>query len=225
MARRTVSGVVRRIGGVRWALLVAVALALAAMPGSARADDQEDCTSEDNDRRIAGCTGVLATPGLSPDMAALAYAMRALAYSIKGQYDEALGDYDRAIALNPDFAAALNNRAWALYKAGRATAGIADVERSLELQPGSPHALDTRAHIRQSLGKIDEAISDYELAMRFGGERIVKLYQCGLQAFGLYKGEIDGTYSVDVKRALRACVSTQGCDPLPAEEECRKVTS
>ena len=66
---------------------------------------------------------MLATPDLPPDMAALAYSMRALAYSVKGQYDKALPDYDRALAINPNFAAALNNRAWALFKSGRAESG------------------------------------------------------------------------------------------------------
>ena len=211
----------RRFGGVLAVAVVSISIG----GGLARADDAEDCSSEDNDRRIAGCTEVLATPDLPPDMAALAYSMRALAYSVKGQYDKALPDYDRALAINPNFAAALNNRAWALFKAGRAESGKDDVERSLALQPGSPHALDTRAHIRQTLGKVDDAMADYELAMRFGGERIVKLYQCGLQAQGLYKGDVDGIYSSAVKQALKSCVSSRSCDPLPAEEECRRVTS
>ena len=78
--------------------------------------------------------------------------MRALAYSLKGRYDTAIRDYDAAIAMKPDFAVALNNRAWAYFRWGRAATGLPDVERSLRISPTSAHALDTRAHIRQALG-------------------------------------------------------------------------
>ena len=143
----------------------------------------------------------------------------------EGRYELALPDYDAAIKAQPDFAIALNNRAWALYKSGRAEAGLADVERALELSPHSPHALDTRAHIRQAGGESELALADYELAMRFGGEHMVKLYQCGLQAAGLYSGDVDGLYTRALRQALEACVASSACDPLPADEECRKATS
>jgi tetratricopeptide (TPR) repeat protein len=214
-----------RTASARLALLLmalAVPLLLAA-PASAGA--AEDCSSEDNEKRISGCTELLLQEGLDPNTAALAYSLRALAYSIKGQYDQAIPDYDRALALNPNFAVALNNRAWALFKSGRAEAGMNDVERSLVLSPGSPHALDTRAHIKQFTGRPAEAIADYDLAMRIGGEKIVKLYQCGLQSQGMYEGDIDGVLSDAVRAALKKCVMSGTCDPLPPDEECRRVTS
>ena len=202
------------------ALLAPLLLAAPASAGAA-----EDCSSEDNEKRISGCTELLLQEGLDPNTAALAYSLRALAYSIKGQYDQAIPDYDRALALNPNFAVALNNRAWALFKSGRAEAGMNDVERSLVLSPGSPHALDTRAHIKQLTGRPAEAIADYDLAMRIGGEKIVKLYQCGLQSQGMYEGDIDGVLSDAVRAALKKCVMSGTCDPLPPDEECRRVTS
>lgn len=209
-------------------LPVVVAAYLTAWPAPARPasnDSRADCFSDDNWRRITGCTDLLDTPGLRPDEQAMAYAMRALAYSLGSRFSEAIRDYDSAIELNPDFSIALNNRAWALFKSGRAADGIHDVERALGLSPGSPHALDTRAHIRQEMGEVRAALADYELAMRFGGERMIRLYQCGLQAQGLYSGDINGLYSQSLRRGLETCVSTRGCDPLPADEECRKVTS
>ena len=133
-----------------------------------------DCLGADNDRRISGCTVMIETPDLPPEQRSLAHGMRALAYSMKGMFEKSLPDYDRAIALKPDFAAALNNRAWAYFKLGRGTEGSADVERALQLSPASPYALDTRAHIRQSEGDTEGAFDDYELAMRHGGDRLVK---------------------------------------------------
>jgi tetratricopeptide (TPR) repeat protein len=207
------------------ALLLPLVLSTAVVATPSATDSRSDCFSEDNDRRISGCTALLGGGGLAPDEEATLLAMRALAYSLKGEYARALDDYDAAIELNPEFSVALNNRAWALYKSGRAKEALADVERALGLSPASPHAMDTRAHIRQELGEPHLAIGDYERAMRFGGERMIKLYQCGLQAQGLYEGRIDGVYSAALRRGLEVCVAKRGCDPLPADEECRKVTS
>lgn len=201
-------------------LMLALALA-----EPASADANADCTSTDNARRIEGCTALLAQPDLPSGERAKAYALRALAYSVLGQYDRALPDYDEAIRINPDFAVALNNRAWAYYKAGRAQSGVDDVERALQLTPDSPHAYDTRAHIRQVLGLPAAALADYERAIHFGGAEIVKLYQCGLEAAGFYQGEIDGIYTQKFREALKACIAKPGCDPLPPDEECHRLTS
>jgi tetratricopeptide (TPR) repeat protein len=204
-ARRLRTG--RRGGWLLAAMAMAGLLASAGRAGTAE-PGAGDCFSDDNERRISGCSRLIETPGATAGELALAYAMRALAYSLKGRYELALPDYDAAIKAQPDFAIALNNRAWALYKSGRAEAGLADVERALELSPHSPHALDTRAHIRQAGGESELALADYELAMRFGGEHMVKLYQCGLQAAGLYSGDVDGLYTRALREALEACVAS-----------------
>ncbi len=205
------------------ALLGALLLLVPGLP--ARADALTDCMSDDNSRRIEGCTALLNDDGLSNRDRSLAHAMRALAFSLQGQYQQALPDYSRAIELDPGSAIALNNRAWVRFRMKDFTAGLADVERALSLDPSSTHALDTRAHLRHSLGDASGAIADFEQAMRLGGERIVKLYQCGLHAQGLYAGLVHGIYTPDTRTALRACVSRRDCDPLPPDEECRNATS
>lgn len=208
----------------RWAAAV-VGLFAAVPLVAADPLDGHDCFSSDNERRITGCTELIERSGLTGHLLGSAYAMRALAYSLKGLYGTAIRDYDEAVRLVPDFAVALNNRAWAYYKSGRPETGLPDVERSLQLQPTSPHAYDTRAHIRQVSGDAAGALRDYEAAMRFGGERMVQLYQCGLAALGLYNGPIDGAYTPLLWRAMQACVASKSCDPLPPDEECRAVTS
>jgi tetratricopeptide (TPR) repeat protein len=184
-----------------------------------------DCFGEGSSRRIEGCTELLASPGLSTTDRSMAHAMRALGLSLAGRYDEALPDYDQAIELDPTSAIALNNRAWTLFKSGRSEKGMPDVERSLMLAPGNAHAHDTRAHIHQALGRARDALADYHRAMQLGGERIIKLYQCGLAAEGLYKGEMTGLYTSDLRRALEVCVYRTGCDPLPPDEDCRYASS
>lgn len=192
---------------------------------TARASALSDCISDDSPRRIEGCTALIDEGGLSDRDRSLAHAMRALAFSLQGQYHQALPDYSRAIELDSGAAVALNNRAWVRFRMKDFSAGLEDVEQALSIDPASSHALDTRAHIRHSLGDASGALTDYEQAMRFGGERSVKLYQCGLQAQGLYAGLIHGIYMPDMRSALRACVRRRDCDPLPPDEECRNATS
>lgn len=207
--------------------ILALAALLAACAGATHATSNtiSECFSENNERRIAGCSELIENPALDAGTKSLAYAMRALALALTGELNQSLGDYDMAIKLDPGSAMALNNRAWVYYKLDRLSEGLADVERSLNLSPASPHAHDTRAHIRQALGERNAALRDYEQAMRYGGEHLVKLYQCGLEANGVYSGPIDGLYTRDVRKALEVCVSSTSCDPLPADEECRAATS
>lgn len=206
------------------AACVAIGLTLA-VPVSAQGLDNHECYSAYNDRSIMACTELLETPGLSAEAQSAALAMRALSHSLKGAYDRAIQDYDRAIVLMPDFAVALNNRAWAYFKSGRPALGVEDIERSLALDSTSPHSYDTRAHIRQWSGQAAGAMADYERAMFFGGIRMVKLYQCGLAAAGLYKGKPDGQTSSELRQAFLLCVQGTTCDPLPADEECRPASS
>jgi tetratricopeptide (TPR) repeat protein len=208
-----------------WRAVAAAVLIATALPAGATDDPTTDCFSEDLNRRIDGCTQLIERQGQGAADLSLAYSMRALAYSLKGRYATAISDYDAAIALRPNFAVALNNRAWAYFRWGKPTTGLPDVERSLALSPTSPHTLDTRAHIRQALGDPEAALRDYDKAMWFGGARMIKLYQCGLTEARLYKGEIDGTWRPELTKALEKCVLDKGCDPLPADEQCRAATS
>ena len=201
------------------ATIVVVAFA-AGLSTSARADAAADCFGEDNDRRIDGCTALIELRDQSAVDLSHVYAMRGLAYSLKGLYSTAIRDYDAAIDMQPDFAVALNNRAWAYFRWGKAEAGLPDVEKSLQLNPTSPHTLDTRAHIRQALGDAVGAVSDYEMAMRYGGSRIIKLYQCGLKGLSFYSEAIDGTLRPEVTEALKRCANDKACDPLPPGEKC-----
>ena len=205
--------------------IVASIVMLATGPAAADPLQDHECFGKDNMRRITGCTELLQRPGLDPMTRSTAFAMRALALSLIGRYVEAIQDYDRAIEIIPDYAVALNNRAWAKFKLGRIKEAEPDVEASLRLDRTSPHAHDTRAHVRQWQGRAKEALKDYRIAMRLGGPRMVKLYQCGLQANGLYLGPLSGIITESLERALAECVKTTRCDPLPPDEECKAAIS
>ena len=124
---------------------------------------ETDCYNEDVETRIRGCTELLGRGGLPVETRSGAYATRALGYSLKRDYGRAIEDYNQSLALIPNFATALNNRAWAYFRWGKAAEGVTDVEKALELQPDMDAAYDTRAHIRQAHGKPNSAITDYQM--------------------------------------------------------------
>jgi tetratricopeptide (TPR) repeat protein len=201
---------------------------LALAPAAAQTEDNLDnhqCFGEDHAKHIDACSELLDQPGVGPSVRSSAFAMRALGQSLLGKYAEAIADYNAAIQINPSFAVALNNRAWAFFKWGKAAQGLTDVERSLALDSMSPHSYDTRAHIMQQAGNTVAAMADYDRAMFLGGLRMVRLYQCGLAAAGLYNGKPDGQTSPELRSAFLQCVAQLTCDPLPPDEECRAATS
>ena len=210
-----------------WIRLLVVPLLWCALmaPSVARAAAETDCYNDDIETRIRGCTELLGRGGLSTESRAAAFATRALGYSLKRDYGRAIEDYDHSLELIPNFATALNNRAWAFFRWGKGAQGVNDVEKALELQPDMDAAYDTRAHIRQSMGNPDGAVTDYQMSMDFGGERMVLMYQCGLKDQGLYKGPRDGQQNEELRLALKACVLDRTCDPLPADEFCRPASS
>jgi len=187
--------------------------------------ERHDCYSRDMMRRIEGCAALLRLPYLAPEVRAQAYSMRALALSIIGRYNEAIADYDNALQILPNSPATLNNRAWALYRMGRIGDALPDVQKSLRLDGLSQHAYDTRAHVMQAQGRSDNAYRDYRKAMSIGGIPMIRLYQCGLQASGLYSGPMTGIFTTSMDVALRACVKRRDCDPLPPDEECKAALS
>ena len=206
-------------------LCLVLLLSVAVSPAGATPLERSNCYSKDVMRRIEGCTELLNSPFLAPTARAEAFALRALALSLVGRYDEAIADYDQALDIHPDHAVTLNNRAWALFKMGRINEAVPDVEKSIRRDATSPHAFDTRAHLRQALGDPESAYRDYRKAMDLGGANLIRLYQCGLQAHGLYQGPVSGIFSASLDSALKACVKRQDCDPLPPDEECKAAMS
>jgi len=216
----------KELGIMWWFLAIALAIALGNFDaGPALASAQNDCFSQDNARRISGCSEIIDDPSTAARLRSRAYAMRALAYAMTGDYIRSIPDYDAALQINPDFAVAWNNRAWSLFKSGQPLRALPNVERSLGLSPFSAHSYDTRAHIRQVTGHPQKALKDYKMAIRLGGRRLTRLYQCGLQERGLYQGLLDGIDRPSLQSALKTCVASKTCDPLPDDENCRQATS
>ena len=209
-----------------WSVFAAGVIAASCLAASvARADVMNDCYSGEYHRQITGCTAIIDDITVGAIEKSNAYSTRALAHSMRSLYGDAIKDYDNALILTPNAPIALNNRAWAYFRWGKAAMGTNDIEQSIRLSPLSGASFDTRAHIRQALGNPEGAMADYDQAMRYGGQRMIKMYQCGLTQHGLYKGPQDGVPNADLRSALRTCAMSTTCDPLPADEECRNATS
>jgi tetratricopeptide (TPR) repeat protein len=201
--------------------LAAIALLLwIAVPIQARSEDIVSCFGDGPMRqRIEACTAIIQDPNATDLDRVEAYGARGWYYSSLKRYQDGIDDLNRALAINPDSSFALNNRAWALYRWKNTIEGWSDVERALNLDPGNFAAWDTRAHLWQLKGEHGSAFKDYETAIGLGGSLFVRLYQCGLRERGLFKGEIDGIYSVETRTALKTCASSKSCDPLPDDSE------
>jgi tetratricopeptide (TPR) repeat protein len=196
--------------------------------GHARADAYANCLYGTLGQRIASCSTVIDDPATTALDLERALEIRSTDLAIAKRYGEAMRDLDRSLQLNPQSATALNGRAWTLYRWKNTADGMNDVNASLRISGGYAAAWDTRAHLYQLLGQFDKAFTEYEAAIGFGGEKFIRMYQCGLKERGLYKGPADGIYSAAARAALRTCANSATCDPLPKneyEEECENLSS
>ncbi|MEZ5855564.1 MAG: tetratricopeptide repeat protein [Hyphomicrobiaceae bacterium] len=119
--------------------------------------------------RMWACSRLIDDPGLLESIKAQVYASRSALNNELRSFEMAVSDATMAISVYPNSNWALNNRAWALFKLGRASEGLADVEKALKLAPANFHAHDTLAHIHQAMGKSIEAAKAYIAAAENGG--------------------------------------------------------
>ena len=104
----------------------------------ARAADQawEDCGQiGDEDRKIAGCSTVLARGAAESETNRVnAYVNRGYAYS-RRDYDRAIKDYDEATRLDPKAVRAYNARGRAYFMKGDYDRAIKDLDEAIRLNP------------------------------------------------------------------------------------------
>jgi hypothetical protein len=76
-----------------------------------------------------------------------------------------LASFDRAIALNPNYAEAHNNRGHQLRALGRLDEALASYDRAVAQKPEYAGALNNRGIVLGSLGRFDEALASYDRAI------------------------------------------------------------
>jgi tetratricopeptide (TPR) repeat protein len=94
------------------------------------------------------------------------YYGRGTALLLKGELTRALADFDAAIALQPEFAEALVNRAGALIRLGRFDAAMPDVDTAIRLRPDIAEAFAQRGSLYERRGEYESARADYEAAVK-----------------------------------------------------------
>jgi tetratricopeptide (TPR) repeat protein len=84
----------------------------------------------------------------------------------QNRLEEALLQYDKALALNPDFAQAHNNRGRVLRDLGRPKASLDSCNRAVALNPSFAEAYNNRANALIDLKRPEEALRSYDHALR-----------------------------------------------------------
>ncbi len=168
--------------------LIGLACVLAALPAWAQSGDQQDkaaqkkaeaakqaelraqnwaqCTSDDPNLRIKGCSGVIEMGTDSMTSLGVAYNNRGIAYNSKGDYDMAIADYTKVMAFDPNQPGAFINRAWAYHLKGDDAQALPDANKAVALAPRNAGIVETRAEIYEKMGQRDQAIADYRAALR-----------------------------------------------------------
>ena len=82
-----------------------------------------------------------------------------------GEYADAVAEYTQAIALDPKYAVAYNNRGAAYDDLGKYAEAIADCTQAITLDSKYAGAYNNRGNAYAKLGKYAEAIADYSQAI------------------------------------------------------------
>lgn len=109
--------------------------------------------------------------------------LRGEALGRMGKFAESIADYDRALAVQPDWPIALNNRAYncALARVAIPQA-MEDVEKALRMEQWNPAYVDTRGYLHYLLGNHKRALADFNsildqpLAARFEEQGLGEIY-------------------------------------------------
>jgi lipoprotein NlpI len=153
---------------VRTPAILALVLSCAtALPASAQQAAWRDCEqTEDRDKRIAGCTRVLANRNETRENRVLAYNNRGNAHSAKGDQAMAIADYGEALKLDARFAWGYSNRGRAHLFSGDAARARADFQQLRKLDPTSLYAalwLDIAERRSGQPGTLEKASAKLDL--------------------------------------------------------------
>jgi len=85
-----------------------------------------------------------------------------------GNHKQAIGDFDRAIAINPTYANAYNNRGIAYGGLGNYKQAIGDFDRAIAINPTRADAYNNRGAAYDKLGNHNQAIEDLKIASKLG---------------------------------------------------------
>lgn len=119
------------------------------------------------DQAIDLLTQALNSGRLSKSNRVQAHFFRGAAYQGKNLFDRALADYKEAVALNPDYAPAYNNRGIIFLYTSKNNQALADFDKAIALNPDKASAYNNRGLVKTSQGKdhFAGALADYNQAI------------------------------------------------------------
>src|SRR5476649_2042867 len=83
----------------------------------------------------------------------------------KREFDGALADFNRALALDPDYAEALNGRGFVKHATGDIAGALADYDLAIAADPRHLMAYNNRGNIKRDQGDFAGAIADFDHAL------------------------------------------------------------
>lgn len=164
----------------------------------------------DEPARAAGLLeAVASTSGADAAPRAAVFAQAAQAWLIAGDAMRAVGATTAALALTPDDAELLLDRAAALGVAGRYGESLGDLDRALALDPGRAEALVLRAAALRHLDRLDPARRDIERALALAPEHVEALLERGI--LRQLAGDTEGA-RMDWERAIELAPTSVAAD-------------
>jgi tetratricopeptide (TPR) repeat protein len=88
-----------------------------------------------------------------------------LEFEQQGHFEKALANYDKALALDPGFIEALNNRGVVLEAMNRLEEALASYDRVLALSPDLATVIRNRGNVLNALNLTGEALANYDRAL------------------------------------------------------------
>ena len=197
--RGTASAQTRRRGWRPWLVagLLAIPVCLAARAPVQGAITNTHCT--------AAPTAMPAPPA-SPVTAA-AYLAQGDADFDRGDCARAIATYSQAIALDPQYAEAYNNRAYTYMMQENYARALPDLDRAIQLRPTYVHALLNRGDLYNYYYAIDRrrAIADYDRVIAQGPAVYGGTSVCGHRWLALHNGWHLSTLAIFVHGPAVGC--------------------
>jgi tetratricopeptide (TPR) repeat protein len=156
------------------------------------------------------CRSDLSAPAAYPDDAKTEedFLKRGDAAFDRGNCKEAIAVSTQALALNPDYAEAYNNRAYSYMQMRDYAPALQDLDQALRVRPDYLHALMNRGDIHNYYFEQDrrKAIDDYDHILRLGGQA-QEPSVCGHRAVAIYS--LPGPWRMEPEKLVQACSLTR----------------
>ena len=124
-----------------------------------------ECSSNNDESVIRGCTGIVKSSGLSRQNKAVAYNTRGSAHARQGDMESAIVDFTSAIRRNPRSLVAYYNRGNIHFTQKNFDQAIADFSRAISLQPDHVLSYNNRGNAYLAKGETERAIAEFDKAL------------------------------------------------------------